>query len=70
MDLHQPNSKAQLHYIFINKEWISSTMNCEEAYSSFERVSSDHRIFLVKICVSLTNLRRNKTQTVKASQYN
>ena len=40
-------------------------MNCK-AYSSFEGVSSNHRIISVKIHPSL---QRKKTQTVKASQY-
>ena len=46
--------------------WINSTLNCD-AYSSFERVSSDHRIVLANIHLSL---RRKMTQKVKASQYN
>ena len=37
------NSKAQIDYVFINRKWKNSAMNCE-AYSSFEGVSSDHRI--------------------------
>ena len=40
-------------------------MYCE-AYSSFEGVSFDYIIFLTKIHLSLC---RNKTQTIKASQY-
>ena len=41
---HGPtHSKAQIDYVFINRKWKNSTMNCE-AYSSFEGVSSDHRI--------------------------
>ena len=35
------NSKAQIDYVFINKKWKNSAMNCE-AYYSFEGVSSDH----------------------------
>ena len=35
------NSKAQIDYVFINKKWKNSTINCE-AYSTFEGVSSDH----------------------------
>ena len=35
------NSKAQIDYVFINKKWKNSAMNCE-AYSSFKGVSSDH----------------------------
>ena len=32
------NSKAQIDYVFINKKWENSAINCE-AYSSFEGVS-------------------------------
>ena len=53
------NSKAQIDYIFINKKWKNSAMNCE-AYSSFKGVSSDHRIVTAKIRLSL---RKNATQT-------
>ena len=42
------NNKAQIDYVFINKKWKNSAMNCE-AYSSFEGVSSDHRIVTAKI---------------------
>ena len=35
------------HYVFINKKCNNSTLNCE-AYSSFEGVSSDHRIVTAK----------------------
>ena len=42
------NSKAQIDYDFINKKWKNSAMNCE-AYSSFEGVSSDHRIVTAKL---------------------
>ena len=35
------NNKAQIDYVFRNKKWKYSAMNCE-AYSSFEGVSSDH----------------------------
>ena len=42
------NSKAQIDYVFINKKWKNSAMNCK-AYSSFEGVSSDHRIVTAKI---------------------
>ena len=37
------NIKAQIDYVFINKKWKNSAINCEE-YSSFEGVSSDLRI--------------------------
>ncbi|XP_063587867.1 uncharacterized protein LOC134765253 [Penaeus indicus] len=57
-----PNGiKAQLDYILINKKWINSAHNCE-AYSSFEGVSSDHRIVSCKIQLSL---RANKRKTSK-----
>ena len=46
------NTKAQIDYIFINKKWKNSTMNCE-AYSSFIGVSSDLRIVMAKIRLSL-----------------
>ena len=42
------NSKAQIDYVLINKKWENSAMN-SEAYSSFEGVSSDHRIVTAKI---------------------
>ena len=35
------NTKAQIDYVFINKKWKNSAVNCK-AYSSFEGVSSDH----------------------------
>ena len=35
------NTKAQIDYVFINKKWNNSALNCE-AYSSFEGVSSNH----------------------------
>ena len=34
------NIKAQIDYVFMNKKWKNSAMNCE-TYSSFEGVSSD-----------------------------
>ena len=46
------SSKAQIDYVFINKKWKNSAMNCE-AYSSFEGVSSDHRIVTAKLRLSL-----------------
>ena len=52
------NVKAQLDYIFTNKNWIDSTENCE-AYSSFEGVSSDHRFLAAKISLSI---RMNNNQ--------
>ena len=49
---HPNNTKAKIDYILINKKWINSAPN-SEAYSSFEGVSSDHRIISAKICLSL-----------------
>ena len=49
------NTKAQIDYVFINKKWNNSALNCE-AYSSF-------RIFTVKIRL---NLRKNATRTTTA----
>ena len=42
------NSKALIDYVFINKKWKNSTMNCK-AYFSFKGVSSDHQIVTAKI---------------------
>ena len=46
------NTKEQIDYIFINKKWNNSTPSCE-AYTTFEGVSSDHRIVMAKIQLSL-----------------
>ena len=35
------NTKAQIDYVFINKQWNNSAVNCK-GYSLFESVSSDH----------------------------
>ena len=59
------NSKAQIDYIFINKKWKKSAMNCE-AYYSFEGVSSDHRIVTAKLRLSL---RKNVTRTATTKHY-
>ena len=59
------NTKAQIDYIFINKKWNNSVLNCE-AYSSFEGVFSDHRIIMAKIQLSL---RRNTARTSTTVQY-
>ena len=59
------NSKTQIDYILINKKWKNSAMNCE-AYSSFEGVSSDHRIVTAKIRLSL---RRNATRIATTKHY-
>ena len=60
------NSKAQIDYVLINKKWKNSAMNCE-AYSSFEGVSSDHRIVTAKIRLSL---RKNAKRTASTKHYN
>ena len=58
MDLHIPKqTKSQIDYVFIYKKWNNSTLN-SEAYSSFEGVSTDHRIVRAKIRLSL---RKNAT---------
>ena len=59
------NSKAQIDYVFINKKWKNSTINCE-AYSTFEDVSFDHRIVTAKIRLSL---RKNDTRTATTKHY-
>ena len=59
------NSKAQIDYVFINKKWKNSAMNCE-VYSSSEGVSSDHRIVTAKIRLSL---RKNATRTATTKHY-
>ena len=54
-----PNkTKAQIDYVFISKKWNNSALNCE-AYSSFEGVSTDHRIVTAKIRL---NLQKNATR--------
>ena len=59
------NTKAQIDYVFINKKWKNSAVNCE-AYSSFEGVSSDHLIVTAKIRLSL---RKNTTRTTTTVHY-
>ena len=59
------NSKAQIDYVFINRKWKNRTMNCE-AYSSFEGVSSDHRIVTAKVRLSL---RKNATRKATTKLY-
>ena len=53
------SSKAQIDYVLINKKWKNSAISCK-AYSSFEGVSSDHRIVTAKIQLGL---RKNATRT-------
>ena len=59
------NTKAQIDYVLINKKWKNSAMNCE-AYSSFEGVSTDHRIVTAKIRPSL---RKNAKRTATTKHY-
>ena len=59
------NTKAQIDYVLINKKWKNSALNCE-AYSSFEGVSTDHRIVTVKIRLSL---RKNAKRTATTKHY-
>ena len=58
-------SKAQIDYVLINGKWKNSAMNCE-AYSSFEGVSSDHRIVTAKVRLSL---RKNATRKATTKHY-
>ena len=46
------NTIAQIDYIFIDKKWNNSTLNCE-VYSSFKGMSSNHWIVTAKIRLSL-----------------
>ena len=59
------NTKAQIDYVFMNKKWKNSAMNCK-ASSSFKGVSSDHRIVTAKIRLSL---QKNVTQTTTTIHY-
>ena len=59
------NAKAQTDNVFINKKGENSAVNYE-AYSSFECVSSDHRIVTAKIRLSL---RKNATRTTTTIYY-
>ena len=59
------NTKAQIDYVLINKKWKNSAMNFE-AYSSFEGVSTDHRIVTAKIRLSL---RKNAKRTATTKHY-
>ena len=49
----------------MNQKWKNSAINCE-AYSSFEGVSSDHRIITAKRRLSL---RKNSTRTMTTRHY-
>ena len=54
-----------IDFVFINKKWKNSEINCE-AYSSFEGVSSDHRIVTAKIRLSL---RKNATRIATTKHF-
>ena len=58
------NRKAQIDYVFINKKWKNSAINCE-AYSSFDGVSSDYRIVTAK----RLSLRKNVTRMATTKHY-
>ena len=57
------NAKAQIDYIFINKNWNNRALN-SVAYSSFESVSSNYRIVTAKIRLSLPRNAARATTTV------
>ena len=59
------NTKARIDYVLINKKWENSAINCE-AYSSFEGVSTDHRIVTAKIWLSI---RKNAKRTATTKHY-
>ena len=59
------NTKAQIDYVFINKKWKNSAVNCE-AHSSLVGVSFDYRIVTAKIRLSL---RKNATRTTTTIPY-
>ena len=59
------NTKALIDYILINKKWKNSAINCE-SHSSFEGVSSDHRIVTAKIRLTL---RKNAARTASTKHY-
>ena len=60
------NNKAQIDYVFINKKWKNSAMNCE-ASSTFEGVPSDYQIVTAKIRLSL---QKNAAITTTTKNYN
>ena len=60
-------SKSQIDCVFINRKWKNSAMNCK-AYSSFEGVSSDHRIVTAKVRLSLRQ-KKKATRTATTKHY-
>ena len=63
MDLHI--RQEQIDNVFISKKWNNSALNCK-AYSSFQVVSSNHRIVTAKIRLTL---RKNATWTTTTVHY-
>ena len=57
------NTKAQIAYAFMKKKYLKNSAINYEAYSSFEAVSSDHRIVTAKIGL------KNATRTATTKQY-
>ena len=64
-DTYLNNTKTLIDYVLINKKWNNSAFNCE-AYSSFERVYTDHQIVTARIRLSL---RKNDTRTTPTKHY-
>ena len=62
-NIYVNNAKAHIVYILINKKWNNSALNCV-AHSTFEGVSSDHRIVVAKIRLSLWRNVARTTTTV------
>ena len=56
------NAKAHTDYILINNKCYYNALNCK-AYSSFEGVSSDHRLVKAKIRLSLRKTAARTTTT-------
>ena len=59
------NTKAQIDYVFMNKKWKNTVVNCA-AYSSFIGVTSNHRIVSAKIRLSQ---RKNAARTMTTIHY-
>ena len=55
----QNGSKTQVDFILVNKKWRNSCKNIE-AYRSFDRIGSDHRLLICDIKVSFKGERSNK----------
>ena len=57
------NTKAQINYVFINKKWNDSALNCE-VHSSFRGVTSNRLIVTAKIILRLRSNVAWTTTTV------